>query len=96
MWRNGGMRCSSPAVGHEWLEPEGCRQLNPQVSKVVRILIAMGLCCLATDGAAIVDAAHIEPFEENQINDTENGLALCMNWPGCLMRAFGPCGTMAG
>ena len=38
-----------------------------------------GLCCLTTDGAAIVDAAHIEPFAENQNDDIENGLALCKN-----------------
>ena len=38
-----------------------------------------GLCCLTTDGGAIVDAAHIEPFAENQNDDIENGLALCKN-----------------
>ena len=38
-----------------------------------------GLCCLTTDGAAIVDAAHIEPFAESQNDDIENGLALCKN-----------------
>jgi putative restriction endonuclease len=38
-----------------------------------------GLSCLTTDGAAIVDAAHIEPFAENQNDDIENGLALCKN-----------------
>ena len=38
-----------------------------------------GLCCLTLDGAAIVDAAHIEPFAENQNDDIENGLALCKN-----------------
>jgi putative restriction endonuclease len=38
-----------------------------------------GLCCLTTDGAAIVDAAHIEPFAESQNDDVENGLALCKN-----------------
>jgi putative restriction endonuclease len=38
-----------------------------------------GLCCLTTDGAAIVDAAHIEPFAEMQNDDIENGLALCKN-----------------
>jgi putative restriction endonuclease len=31
------------------------------------------------DGAAIVDAAHIEPFAETQNGDIENGLALCKN-----------------
>jgi putative restriction endonuclease len=38
-----------------------------------------GLCCLTADGAAIVDAAHIEPFAETQNDDVENGLALCKN-----------------
>jgi putative restriction endonuclease len=38
-----------------------------------------GLCCLTMDGAAIVDAAHIEPFAETQNDDIENGLALCKN-----------------
>jgi putative restriction endonuclease len=38
-----------------------------------------GLCCLTTDGTAIVDAAHIEPFAESQNDDIENGLALCKN-----------------
>src|ERR1022692_2458595 len=37
------------------------------------------LCCLTTDGGAIVDAAHIERFAENQNDDIENGLALCKN-----------------
>jgi putative restriction endonuclease len=38
-----------------------------------------GLCCLTTDGAAIVDAAHIEPWADAQNDDIENGLALCKN-----------------
>jgi putative restriction endonuclease len=38
-----------------------------------------GLSCLTADGAAIVDAAHIEPFAENQNDDIDNGLALCKN-----------------
>jgi putative restriction endonuclease len=38
-----------------------------------------GLCCLTMDGAAIVDAAHIEPFSTAQNDDIENGLALCKN-----------------
>jgi putative restriction endonuclease len=38
-----------------------------------------GLCCLTADGAAIVDAAHIEPFADSQNDDIENGLALCKN-----------------
>ena len=38
-----------------------------------------GLCCLTTEGAAIVDAAHIESFAHSQNDDIENGLALCKN-----------------
>jgi putative restriction endonuclease len=38
-----------------------------------------GLCCLTSDGAAIVDAAHIERWAEGQNDDIGNGLALCKN-----------------
>ena len=38
-----------------------------------------GLCCLTSDGAAIVDAAHIESWAGSQNDDIENGLALCKN-----------------
>jgi putative restriction endonuclease len=38
-----------------------------------------GLCCLTSDGSAIVDAAHIERFAEHQNDDVGNGLALCKN-----------------
>jgi putative restriction endonuclease len=38
-----------------------------------------GLCCLTIDGAAIVDAAHIESWAGSQNDDIENGLALCKN-----------------
>ncbi len=38
-----------------------------------------GLCCLTVDGAAIVDAAHIESWAESENDDIENGLALCKN-----------------
>lgn len=38
-----------------------------------------GYNCLTSDGAAIVDAAHIEPFAKAQNDDLENGLALCKN-----------------
>lgn len=31
---------------------------------------------LTTDGAAIVDATHIEPFAENQNDSIENDLAI--------------------
>ena len=38
-----------------------------------------GLCCLTTDGAAIVDAAHIESWAASENDDVQNGLALCKN-----------------
>jgi putative restriction endonuclease len=38
-----------------------------------------GLCCLTTDGAAIVDAAHIESWAATENDDIQNGLALCKN-----------------
>ena len=38
-----------------------------------------GLCCLTSDGAAIVDAAHIESWANSENDDVQNGLALCKN-----------------
>ncbi|MEX2382144.1 MAG: HNH endonuclease [Opitutales bacterium] len=38
-----------------------------------------GYRCLTADGAAIVDAAHIEPWAKGQNDDPQNGLALCKN-----------------
>jgi putative restriction endonuclease len=38
-----------------------------------------GLCCLTTDGGAIVDAAHIESWARSWNDDIENGLALSKN-----------------
>ena len=38
-----------------------------------------GLCCLTADGAAIVDAAHIECWADSQNDELENGLALSKN-----------------
>ena len=38
-----------------------------------------GFCCLTTDGAAIVDAAHIESWAASENDDIQNGLALCKN-----------------
>lgn len=32
-----------------------------------------GLCCLTTDGAAIVDAAHIELFAKNRMTKSRTG-----------------------
>ncbi len=37
------------------------------------------MCCLTTDGAAIVDAAHIEPWAASENDDIQNGLGLCKN-----------------
>ena len=37
------------------------------------------LSCLTTDGAAIVDAAHIESWAASENDDIQNGLALCKN-----------------
>jgi putative restriction endonuclease len=51
-----------------------------QVVSRYRFVCALtGFCCLTTDGAAIVDAAHIEPFAQSQNDDVENGLSLCKN-----------------
>lgn len=41
-----------------------------------------GLSCLTTDGAAIVDAAHIELWAASENDDIQNGLALCKNAHG--------------
>src|SRR6185369_8884301 len=38
-----------------------------------------GYRCLTSDGATIVDAAHIEPWATNQNDDPTNGLALSKN-----------------
>lgn len=38
-----------------------------------------GLCCVTADGAAIVDAAHIESWADSGNDEIENGLALCKN-----------------
>lgn len=38
-----------------------------------------GMCCLTSDGAAIVDAAHIESWAASENDDIQNGLALCKN-----------------
>src|ERR1035437_5109609 len=38
-----------------------------------------GLFCLTADGAAIVDAAHIERWAASENDDVGNGLALCKN-----------------
>jgi putative restriction endonuclease len=37
------------------------------------------LCCVTADGAAIVDAAHIEPWATSRNDDLTNGLALSKN-----------------
>lgn len=38
-----------------------------------------GLCCVTSDGSAIVDAAHIEPWSQSRNDDPSNGLALSKN-----------------
>jgi len=38
-----------------------------------------GLCCLTADGAAIVDAAHVESWATSENDDIQNGLALSKN-----------------
>ncbi len=38
-----------------------------------------GLCCITSDGSAVVDAAHIEPRAKTYNDDPRNGLALSKN-----------------
>lgn len=38
-----------------------------------------GLRCMTTDGATIVDAAHIDPWSRSRNDNPTNGLALCKN-----------------
>ena len=38
-----------------------------------------GLCCVTTDGTAIVDAAHIDPWAKSRDDQLTNGLALSKN-----------------
>lgn len=51
-----------------------------QVVSTFRFTCALtGLCCVTTDGSAIVDAAHIEPWATSRNDDLANGLALSKN-----------------
>jgi putative restriction endonuclease len=55
-------------------------RFSVQVVSRYRFTCALtGLCCLTSDGAAIVDAAHIESWAASENDDMENGLALCKN-----------------
>ncbi|HMO04419.1 MAG TPA: HNH endonuclease [Kiritimatiellia bacterium] len=38
-----------------------------------------GLSCMTTEGASIVDAAHIDPWSRSRNDELTNGLALCKN-----------------
>lgn len=51
-----------------------------QVVSTYRFTCALtGLCCVTADGAAIVDAAHIESWATSRNNEVTNGLALSKN-----------------
>ncbi len=51
-----------------------------QVCSEYRFTCALtGYRCIASDGASIVDAAHIESWAETQNDDLQNGLALSKN-----------------
>lgn len=57
-----------------------CARFAVQVVTKYQFTCALtGYRCLTVDGAAIVDAAHIEPWAKGQNDDLENGLALCKN-----------------
>ena len=57
-----------------------CARFAVQVVSRYKFTCALtGLCCLTTDGATIVDAAHIERWAESGNDDIQNGLALCKN-----------------
>jgi len=57
-----------------------CARFAVQVVSRYKFTCALtGLCCLTTDGAAIVDAAHIESWAASENDDIQNGLALCKN-----------------
>lgn len=57
-----------------------CARFAVQVVTKYQFTCALsGYRCLTADGAAIVDAAHIEPWAKNQNDDPQNGLALSKN-----------------
>ncbi len=74
-----GMRLNEEAEDATRKKGRSARFAVQVVSRYKFTCALTGLCCLTTDGAAIVDAAHIEPFAESQNDDIENGLALCKN-----------------
>ncbi len=57
-----------------------CARFAVQVVSKYQFTCALtGYRCITADGAAIVDAAHIEPWAKNQNDDPQNGIALCKN-----------------
>ncbi|MEX2381682.1 MAG: HNH endonuclease [Opitutales bacterium] len=57
-----------------------CARFAVQVVTKYQFTCALsGYRCLTADGAAIVDAAHIEQWAKNQNDDPQNGLALSKN-----------------
>jgi len=74
-----GMRLNEEAEDAARKKGRSARFAVQVVSRYKFTCALTGLCCLTADGAAIVDAAHIEPFAESQNDDIENGLALCKN-----------------
>ncbi len=74
-----GMRLNEEAEDAARKKGRSARFAVQVVSRYKLTCALTGLCCLTADGAAIVDAAHIEPFADSQNDDTENGLALCKN-----------------
>jgi len=60
-----------------WLGPPA-HWLLPDTWRLTVKVKDYGLCRVTADGAAIVDAAHIEPFAVSQNDDIVNGLALDM------------------
>ena len=74
-----GMRLNEEAEDAARKKGRSARFAVQVVSRYKFTCALTGLCCVTADGAAIVDAAHIEPFAAAQNDDIENGLALCKN-----------------
>ena len=74
-----GMRLNEEAEEAARKKGRSARFAVQVVSRYKFTCALTGLSCLTADGAAIVDAAHIEPFAESQNDDIENGIALCKN-----------------
>jgi putative restriction endonuclease len=73
--------CELNEEGEEAARRKGrCARFAVQVVSRYKFTCALtGLNCLTSDGAAIVDAAHIEPWAASANDDIQNGLALCKN-----------------